>query len=76
MFAGIGVNWSGTLLGCVAALLVPIPVVFYKYGHKIRQRSKFAPTFEKANEANDYEATSEDADEAVTTSVKREESAV
>ena len=44
MFNGIGVNWAGTLLGCVALLLVPIPVIFYKFGAKIRQRSKFAPT--------------------------------
>jgi DHA1 family multidrug resistance protein-like MFS transporter len=45
MFDALGVNWAGTLLGCVAALLVPIPIIFYKYGAKIRQRSKFAPTF-------------------------------
>jgi DHA1 family multidrug resistance protein-like MFS transporter len=44
MFAGLGVNWAATLLGCVAAILVPIPIVFYIYGHKIRERSAFAPT--------------------------------
>ena len=44
MFAALGVNWAGTLLGCVAALLVPIPILFYIYGHKIRERSAFAPT--------------------------------
>jgi DHA1 family multidrug resistance protein-like MFS transporter len=44
MFAALGVNWAGTLLGCVAAVLVPIPVIFYIYGHKIRERSAFAPT--------------------------------
>ena len=43
MFKGLGVNYAGTLLGCVAVVLVPIPVVFYKYGARIRQRSKFAP---------------------------------
>lgn len=43
MYEGIGVNWSGTLLGCVACLLVPIPVIFLKYGAKIREKSKFAP---------------------------------
>ncbi len=47
MFNGIGVNWAGTLLGCVALLLVPIPIIFYKFGHRIRQRSKFAPTAPK-----------------------------
>ena len=44
MFAALGVNWAGTLLGCVAAVLVPIPIAFYVYGHKIRERSAFAPT--------------------------------
>jgi DHA1 family multidrug resistance protein-like MFS transporter len=44
MFAALGVNWSGTLLGCVALLLVPIPVAFYYYGEKIRMKSAFAPT--------------------------------
>ena len=44
MFDALGVNWAGTLLGCVALILVPIPVVFWKYGAKIRARSKFAPT--------------------------------
>lgn len=44
MFKGMGVNWAGTMLGCVALLLVPIPVVFYKYGARIRSKSSFAPT--------------------------------
>ncbi len=44
MFAALKVNWTGTLLGCVALALVPIPVIFYKYGAKIRQKSAFAPT--------------------------------
>ena len=50
MFDALGVNWASTLLGCVAALLVPIPIVFYKYGAKLRQKSKFAPTFPKPTE--------------------------
>lgn len=44
MFAALKVNYAGTLLGCVALVLVPIPVAFWKYGHKLRARSKFAPT--------------------------------
>jgi DHA1 family multidrug resistance protein-like MFS transporter len=44
MFNGMGIQWAGTLLGCVALLLVPIPVVFYYYGERIRRRSAFAPT--------------------------------
>jgi DHA1 family multidrug resistance protein-like MFS transporter len=44
MFKGMGVNWAGTLLGCVALLLVPIPVGFYYYGERLRMKSAFAPT--------------------------------
>lgn len=44
MFAGLGVNWAGTLLGFVALALVPIPICFLIFGAKIRQRSAFAPT--------------------------------
>lgn len=44
MFEGMGVQWAGTLLGCVAAVLVPVPILFYLKGAKIRERSQFAPT--------------------------------
>ncbi|KAL8665471.1 MAG: hypothetical protein Q9202_002176 [Teloschistes flavicans] len=47
MFKALGVNWAGTLLGFVALALVPIPVVFWKFGARIRARSKFAPTMPK-----------------------------
>ncbi|KAI8931089.1 hypothetical protein NX059_012100 [Plenodomus lindquistii] len=43
MFEGMGVQWASTLLGCVAVVLVPMPVIFYKYGRGIRAKSKFAP---------------------------------
>lgn len=43
MFNNLGVEWAGTLLGCLAALLAPIPVIFYLYGHKIRAHSTYAP---------------------------------
>ena len=44
MFNGMGIEWASTLLGCVAAALVPIPVIFYIYGARIRKRSAYAPT--------------------------------
>lgn len=44
MFNALGVGGGGSLVGGVAVLLAPIPFVFYKYGERIRQRSKFAPT--------------------------------
>ncbi|RAL61348.1 hypothetical protein DID88_009484 [Monilinia fructigena] len=45
MFKALGINWAGTLLGCVALVLVPIPIGFYVYGARIRGKSKFAPSF-------------------------------
>jgi DHA1 family multidrug resistance protein-like MFS transporter len=59
MFNGMGVNWAGTLLGCVALLLVPIPVGFYYYGERLRMKSAFAPTkpFQMPT-TDDEEATS------------------
>lgn len=39
MYASLGPNWAGTLLGLLEVLIVPIPFVFYKYGHKIRMKS-------------------------------------
>lgn len=39
LYAGIGPNWSGTLLGLLEVAIIPIPIVFYKYGYKIRRKS-------------------------------------
>jgi len=36
---GIGINFGMTLLGCVAAVLTPMPFVFYFTGKKIRRKS-------------------------------------
>lgn len=52
MIEGMGIQWAGTLLGCVAALLVPLPVYFYLRGAKIREKSTFAPTFPMAHKAS------------------------
>lgn len=42
MFHNLGIQWAGTLLGCLAALLAPVPFVFYIWGDRIRAMSKFA----------------------------------
>ncbi|KAK9322808.1 major facilitator superfamily domain-containing protein [Lipomyces orientalis] len=44
MFHNLGVQWAGTLIGCIALLLVPVPVLFYLYGRRLRKLSKYAPT--------------------------------
>jgi DHA1 family multidrug resistance protein-like MFS transporter len=43
MFEGMGIQWAGTLVGCVAVVMAPMPVFFYLYGKRIRAKSKFAP---------------------------------
>lgn len=40
MYAALGPHWAGTLLGLLEAVCIPIPFIFYRYGWKIRQKSK------------------------------------
>ncbi|KAK0759377.1 hypothetical protein N5P37_007565 [Trichoderma harzianum] len=42
MYTAIGVHWTMTLLGCVAAILSPAPLLFWFYGPKLRLNSKYA----------------------------------
>lgn len=51
MFNGMGIQYAGTLLGCVSAVLVPIPVIFYFFGKQLRMKSSFAPYFEPMQES-------------------------
>lgn len=39
MYAKLTPQWAGTLLGLLELVLVPIPIVFYKYGDRIRAKS-------------------------------------
>ncbi|KAH0373826.1 MFS general substrate transporter, partial [Aureobasidium melanogenum] len=39
MYATLGSNWAGCTLGLIEMACVPIPVVFYLYGKKIRAKS-------------------------------------
>ena len=40
MFENLGVQWAGTLLGCLAAIMIPIPFVLNMYGPTLRSKSK------------------------------------
>ncbi|KAI1262769.1 MFS general substrate transporter [Xylariaceae sp. FL1019] len=55
MFEALGVGPGGSLIGGVAALLALIPFAFYKYGARIRRRSRFAPTDDSDYEDHDDE---------------------
>ncbi|KAK5019531.1 putative MFS transporter [Cryomyces antarcticus] len=41
-FTNLGSQWAGLLLALVATLLTFIPFLFFKYGPKLRERSKLA----------------------------------
>lgn len=40
MFEGMGIQWACTLLGCLAAVMIPIPLIFRAYGPLLRRKSK------------------------------------
>jgi hypothetical protein len=41
MFERLGVQWAGTLLGCLSLGLAVLPFVFYVFGPKLRARSAY-----------------------------------
>lgn len=43
MYEKLGVNWATSLLGFICAAFVPVPVLFYYYGARIRAKSRFNP---------------------------------
>jgi MFS transporter, DHA1 family, multidrug resistance protein len=43
MYEALGVNWATSLLAFVCVAFVPVPILFYYYGERIRARSRFNP---------------------------------
>lgn len=43
MYHKLGVDWASSLLGFLSIAMIPIPILFYFYGAKIRAMSKFTP---------------------------------
>lgn len=39
MYKTLGPHWSATMLSLIEFAMIPIPVIFYLYGHKIREKS-------------------------------------
>lgn len=41
MYASLGLGWGNTLLGLICVVMIPIPLVFYKFGGKLRKAQTF-----------------------------------
>ena len=44
MFNQLGVPWATSTLAFISLALVPVPILFYKFGARIRSKSKFVPS--------------------------------
>lgn len=42
MFDTLGIGWATSLLGFCTVLLIPAPLIFLRYGERLRKSSKFA----------------------------------
>jgi hypothetical protein len=42
MYHNLGVEWAGTVVGFIALIFIPAPILFYKFGQRIRMSSKYA----------------------------------
>jgi len=40
IYSRLGPHWAGTLLAILEAVCIPIPFIFYRYGGKIRRKSR------------------------------------
>ncbi|RAL14830.1 MFS transporter [Aspergillus homomorphus CBS 101889] len=43
MYNKLGVDWASSLLGFITLAMIPIPVLFFFFGKKLRAMSKFSP---------------------------------
>ena len=41
MYDDLGVEWASSVLGFVSLAMIPIPILFYKYGPRIRLRARY-----------------------------------
>lgn len=53
MYAAMGPNWAGTLLGILLAICIPIPFVFYRYGNRIRMKSTLIRSMQEDKDKQD-----------------------
>lgn len=41
MFESLGMGWGGSVLAFISLALMPVPIIFLKYGERIRQKTLF-----------------------------------
>lgn len=44
MYHNLGVAWATSLLGFLTVAFLPVPILFFVYGKKIRKMSRYSPT--------------------------------
>ncbi|KAK9362980.1 major facilitator superfamily domain-containing protein [Lipomyces starkeyi] len=49
MYDRLGVHWATTLWAFISLAMAPIPILFFKYGHILRQRSAFTSSLATQN---------------------------
>jgi len=49
------VAWGCVLIGCISILMGPIPLILYKFGPKLREKSQYAVNFEGSDEKQSSE---------------------
>ncbi|KAH8696353.1 major facilitator superfamily domain-containing protein [Talaromyces proteolyticus] len=45
MFSALGIGWESSLLAFIAVAMIPVPILFLKYGERIRQKRLFNVQF-------------------------------
>ena len=53
LYAALGANWAGCLLGLLEVICIPIPFIFYRYGAKIREKSTLIRSMREDREKAD-----------------------
>lgn len=42
MFEQLGVEWASTVFACIAAVMIPVPFLFFVWGKKVRARGEWS----------------------------------
>ena len=54
MFQRLGIHWASCVPAFLSLACVPFPFLFYKYGSRIRKKSKYASEAQKTNQTTTY----------------------